>query len=132
MDITVEQKEGRVPVTVFHIKGNIDVNSYEQLQAQARLAYETGARNLLLDLAEVPYVSSAGIRAINSIFNLLRTSAPSESDEVVRKGLSDGTFKSPHLKLLSPTPQVFEVLTIAGVDMFLEIHRDLSTAVASF
>jgi hypothetical protein len=132
MDITVAQKEGRVPVTVFHVKGNIDVTTYEQLQAQARLAYETGARNLLLDLAEVPYVSSAGIRAINSIFNLLRTDAPGESDEAVRKGLSDGTFKSPHLKLLNPKPQVLEVLTIAGVDMFLEIHRDLAAAVASF
>jgi len=48
------------------------------------------------------------------------------------QGLRDGTFKSPHLKLLSPSPQVLEVLKIAGVDMFLEVHRELQEAVASF
>ena len=132
MEITVSQQQGRVPITVFQIKGDIDANTYEQLQAQARQAFEAGARKLLLDLSGVSYVSSAGVRAINNIFTMLRTTAPEESDEALRKGLSDGSFKSPHLKLLKPTPRVFEVLTMAGVDMFLEIHRDLQTAIASF
>ena len=132
MDITVSLEQGRVPVTVFHIQGDVNVSTYEQLQARAQQAYEAGTRNLLVDLAEVAYVSSAGVRAINSLFNLLRTDTPGESDEAIRNGLSDGSFKSPHLKLLNPTPRVLEVLTMAGVDMFLEIHRDLKTAVASF
>jgi len=132
MNITVSQHTGRVPVTVFHITGDIDTNTYERFQAQAQEAHAAGTRNLLLDLAEVRFVSSAGIRAINNIFNLLRTDAPGESDEAMRTGLRDGTFKSPHLKLLNPTPRVLEVLTLAGVDMFLEVHRDLKTALDSF
>jgi anti-anti-sigma factor len=132
MDITVSHQQGRVPVTVFHIKGDVDTNTYEQLQTQARQAFESGTRNLLLDLAEVPYVSSAGIRAINNIFNLLRGDAPNESEEAMRQGLRDGTFKSPHLKLLNTNAQVTKVLTTAGVDMFIEMHRDLQTAIASF
>ena len=132
MDITVSHEQGRVPVTVFHIKGDIDTNTYEQLQTQTQQAFESGTRNLLLDLAEVPYVSSAGIRAMNNLFNLLRADAPKESEEAMRQGLRDGTFKSPHLKLLNPNPRVVQVLTMAGVDMFLEMHHDLQTAVASF
>ncbi len=132
MEIVVSQAQGRVPVTVFRIHGDIDVATFEQLQTLAQQAAEAGTRNLILDLSAVPYVSSAGIRAINAIFNLLRTDAPHESDEAMRRGLRDGTFKSPHLKLLNPTPRVIEVLSMAGVDMLVEIHKDLKTAVAAF
>ncbi len=132
MDITVSQHTGRVPVTVFHITGDVDVSTYEQLQTRAEQAFQAGTRSLVLDLAATPYVSSAGIRAVNQIFTLLRTNAPNESDAAMSQGLRDGTFKSPHLKLLNPTDSVLRVLTTAGVDMFLEIHHDLKAAVASF
>ncbi len=132
MNIAVSQQPGRVPVTVFRITGEINTNTYEQLQEQARQAFTAGTRNLLLDLSEVPYVSSAGIRALNNIFNLLRTEAPGESAEAMSKGLRDGTFKSPHLKLLNPSDMVVKTLNMAGVDMFLEIHSDFDAAIASF
>jgi ABC-type transporter Mla MlaB component len=132
MNITVSQMQGRVPVTVFHIKGDIDANSHQQLQIQAQEAHQTGTHNLLLDLTEVPYISSAGLRALHHIFIMLRTSAPGESDSAMSKGLRDGTFKSPHLKLLNPSPAVFNALSTAGFDMYLEIHRDLKQAVSSF
>ena len=132
MEISVSNKQGKVPITVFHVRGDIDVNSYEQLQDQARKAYEAGTRNLLLDMSQVGYVSSAGIRALNNIFGLLRTDAPDESDEAIRKGLSAGTFKSPHFKLVNTNQRVTEALSTAGVDMFLEFHHDLDSAIASF
>jgi len=132
MDIEVSQEQGRRPVTVFHIKGEINITTYEQLEQTAREAFNAGTRDLLLDLAEVTYVSSAGIRALNNVFKLLRSDAPEESDEAMRKGLSDGTFKSPHLKLQGPSPGVLEVLKIAGVDMLLQIHQNRKDALASF
>jgi len=46
--------------------------------------------------------------------------------------LRDGTFKSPHLKLLNPQPAVQQALRMAGFDMFLETHANLEEAVASF
>ncbi len=132
MEIAASQHHGRVPVTVFQLRGDLDANTYEQLETRAREAHATGMRDLVLDLAGVPYISTAGIRAINNIFNLLRTGAPTESDSAIHQGLQDGTFKSPHLKLLNPPPRVADVLNMAGVDMFLEIHSDLGVAVASF
>ncbi len=132
LTITTTREQGRVPVTVFHVKGVLNTNSYEQLQSMADQAHTEGMCDLLLDLSEVPYVSSAGLRALNHIFVLLRTNAPGEGDDAMSKGLRDGTFKSPHLKLLNPSPTVREVIRISGFDMLLEIHSDLKKAVASF
>jgi len=77
-------------------------------------------------------MSSAGLRTLHGLFELLRGDSPAESSEAMRKGLADGTFKSPHLKLLNPSPRVREVLKISGYDMFLEVHTSLERAVASF
>jgi len=63
---------------------------------------------------------------------LLRGDSAAESPEAMHKGISAGTFKSPHLKLANPNPRVLEVLKMAGFDMFLEIHKNVKDAVASF
>ncbi len=132
MEINVRVEQGRVPVTVFRVKGNIDGATYQQLQSRAQEEIDTGTRDVLMDLTEVPYMSSAGLRVLNYMYSELRSDAPEESDKSVREGISKGTFKSPHLKLLNPTPRVMQALQMAGFDMFLEIHLDLHEAIASF
>ena len=59
MDIVVSHQEGRVPVTVFHVTGQITEESYEQLQKQGEAAFQAGMRNLLLDLTDVSFISSS-------------------------------------------------------------------------
>ena len=132
MEIVVSQAQGRVPVTVFHIKGAIISDA--ELSAKAQEAFRAGARDILLDLREVPYMSSQGLRALHSIYTLLRTDAPGESEQAVKTGIAAGTFRSPHLKLLGPTDKTLEVLKITGDDMFLEIYAKdkCNQAIASF
>ena len=132
MEIKVSSEQGRIPVTVLHVKGDLDMATSEQVLAQARQAFDAGARNMVLDLAEVPYMSSAGLRALHSVFEMLRSDSPAEGNEAMRKGLADGTFKSPHFKLVNPSRRVQEVLSMSGFDMFLETHRNVKDAVASF
>ncbi len=132
MEITTTQEQGRVPVTVFHLKGELDAVLAQQLWQQGRDAIAAGARHLLLDLAEVPYIASAGLRAFQELFTELRDGKDEKGDKQVYQGLRDGTYKSPNLKLLSPTRNALEALSTAGFDMFLEIHRNLRDAVASF
>jgi len=133
VEIMAENVENNAPpVTIFHIVGDISAKTFSQLQTQAKEAHDSGVRNLLLDLSEVPYVSSAGLRAFHYMFKLLQGDSPQESDEAVRKGLGDGTFKSLHFKLLKPTGHVLEVLKTSGYDMFLEIHDKQDKAIASF
>lgn len=132
MEISVLKEEARVPVTVFDIEGSITAESYLELQQQAEDAFTSGARNLLLDLSEVSFVSSSGLRAFHHIFTLFRAESDDESDAAVRKGLMAGTYHSPHFKLLNPDRNVLQSLKVSGFDMFLEIHSDMQAALASF
>jgi hypothetical protein len=132
MDIKITREQGRVPVTVFHLTGDLDGLSYEDLQTQADQAIQSGAGYILIDLANVRFMSSAGIRVINQIFTSLRALPDGENEAAMAKGLMDGTFKSHRLKLLNPSKQVVKTLSTAGIDMFLEIHHDLQKAIESF
>jgi anti-anti-sigma factor len=132
MDITVSQEQGRVPVTVFHLNGEITSATYEQLEKTALKAINDGAQFILLDMTKLNFLSSAGLRSIHNLFNELRFRSPNGRDNDIKKGLADGTYKSPHLKLLKPSASVIEVLKMTGYDMFLEIHTDAKTAIASF
>jgi anti-anti-sigma regulatory factor len=132
MEIKVSSREGRVPVTVFRLQGQLTEASYKELEQRAETEAAAGMRHLLLDLSEVSFVSSGGLRAIHHIFMLLRSDAPEDSDEAVHQGLRAGTYRSPHLKLLGVSPDVRKTLQQAGFDMFLEMWPDLEGAVASF
>lgn len=132
MEITVTQEQARKLVTILHVKGEINSTTHQQFEEKAREVYEAGARNIVIDLADVTYLSSAGIRALNQILLMLRTDAPEESDEAMGKAVRDGTWVSPHLKLASVSRSVQEVLKIAGEDMLIDIHADVKDAVESF
>jgi len=134
MDIKVFTENGRVPITVMHVDGNIDSQTYEQFQAKAKELINEGARYLLIDLTHSPFVSSAGLRALHQLFNELRardTENPvSEAD--VRRGISAGTYKSPHLKLLNLSKETKTAFQLSGFDMFIETFDKKEDAIASF
>lgn len=128
MEITKSETTGRVPITIFHIEGPF--NTDEPLAAMVKEAVQAGARNILLDLKGVPYISSAGLRVIHTTYTLLRDS--SETQKAVSQGLREGSYYSPHLKLLKPSEMVKEVLQMSGYDMFIESFTDEKKAVDSF
>ncbi len=130
MEITLTQSESPKAVTVMHLRGNVDSTSFEQFQNAATDLIAQGARDLVVDLAQAPYMSSAGLRALNVIYNSLRDENASRHD--ISVGVAKGTYKSPHLKLAAPSQRVMETLKMSGFDMFLEIHPDVASAVASF
>ncbi len=130
MEIAVSQEQGRVPVAVFRLTG--PVTDSAELEQRARELVANGAQNLLIDLSGVPYMATAGLRALHAIYTLLRSNAPEESDSALKSGIMAGTYYSPHLKLFKPTAHVLEALRTAGYDMFLQIHNDYKEALASF
>ena len=132
MEIKVSTEQGRVPVTVLHVDGNIDSVSYESFLDKANELISSGSRHMLIDLEHVPLVSSAGLRAFNNIFIRLREQSPDMSDEDMRNGINAGTYKSPHLKLAKPSRATSLALETSGFSMFLEILPDLGAAIAAF
>lgn len=134
MEIKVSTENGRVPVTVVHVDGNIDSSTYEQFQTMAKKLIDEGARYMLVDLSHAPFVSSAGLRALHTIFNELRSRSPESnlSDEQMRQGISAGTYKSPHLKLLNLSPETRTAFETSGFDMYIDTFTDRNAALASF
>ncbi|MCL4395018.1 MAG: STAS domain-containing protein [Chloroflexi bacterium] len=130
MEISVTQEQGRVPVTVLQLKGDLNAATCDALQTKAKEVIDAGSRNVVVDLSGVGYMSSAGMRTLNQMFTWLTSSAA--EGEAIRKGIASGKAKSPHLKLVNPTQRVLEALKLAGFDMFLEIHPNAKQAIASF
>ena len=126
MEITVLQEQGRVPVTVFRVEGRINLGNADELTKMAGEAYKYGMRNLLIDLAQVDSLTSAGLRSILSILKLLGTGSGDPGSEAKPIG------KSPHLKILNPSASVLMVLKTAGFDRYIETYDNLQEALASF
>jgi anti-anti-sigma regulatory factor len=93
-----------------------------------------GARYILVDLSKVPFVSSAGLRALHNIQNELRVLHPDStlSDAEIKQGIARGTYKSPHLKLLNLSKETRTAFELSGFYLFIEAFTDKHIAIAAF
>jgi len=136
MHITVTQAIGKVPVTILHIHGDLDAANYQTLIAKAKDVYKAGARDILLDLGNMPFMGSSGLVALHSVACLLRGEALPDTEagwaaiRAMDQGRKIGLQQ--HVKLLNLQPRVDRVLDMAGFKQFFEIYTDLETAIASF
>ncbi len=136
MNILVSPGQGNVPVTIVRMEGQLDGQSYQQLIARAKELFETGARDLLLDLGGLTYISSAGIVALHTIALLLRGEALPDPEQgwsavkSVERTREAGIQK--HVKLLDVRPEVNSVLEMVGLTAFFEAYTDRETALRSF
>ena len=118
LNITSEQRQADVPVTVFRLRGWLDAQSEEQLLENARIAYDGGARYLLLDMSDLDTLTSAGMRAIQKVYQIF---TPKEDQ-----------FKIAHLKLCNAPPQIYNVLGITGFLHNIPMYASLDDALESF
>jgi anti-anti-sigma factor len=116
--IIKEQVQGHVHVTVLHLRGWLDMQSEELLVAAARDAYEEGSRYLLIDLAEVITLTSAGIRAMQKVYKIF---TPLEERS-----------KMTRVKLCSAPPQIYNVLGVTGFLLTIQNYETMQAAVDSF
>jgi anti-anti-sigma regulatory factor len=136
MNITVKQAQARMPVTIFTVEGDVDGSNFRDLINKAQLAIDEGAKALLLDLAQVRYMSSAGLLAIQTINAMLRgepTPDPDAGWQALHKMEPvGGTFKSSNLRLLNLQPRVDRALDMVGFKQFIQVFTDRDAALASF
>lgn len=136
MNISVSQAQGKVPVTIVKMDGQLDGQTYEQLITKARELYNSGTRDFLLDLSDLTYVSSAGLVALHSIALLARgeempdTSGGWSAYRSVGRSAEAGIQR--HVKLLNPRPEVMSVLDMVGFRNVFEVHNNLDEALNSF
>ena len=136
MNITISQEQGRVPVTVMRLEGQLDGQNFEELIRKAREVYNAGARDILLDMDALTYISSAGLVALHTIALMLRGESVPDPQQgwAALKSMDrtrDGGVQE-NIKLLNPRPEVKSVLDMVGFTGFFEVFSDLREAVQAF
>jgi hypothetical protein len=118
----------------MHIDGNIDTSNSNLFHAKAAELIKDGARYILVDLARCSYMSSASLRALHLVFKDLNAVHPDATldENEITKGINDGTYKSPYLKLVNVSNETKIVFKTSGFDMFLEFYDDMKKAIAAF
>ncbi len=116
--ISSEQIQADVPVTVFHIYGWLDSQGEEELLAAARIAYDEGARYLLIDMHGLETLTTAGMRALQKVYKIF---TPKEEQSKVAR-----------FKLCNAPPQIYNVLGITGFLETIHMYESIETAQQSF
>ena len=99
---------------VFELSGRLDAVSTQQAIADVYAAIGAGARQILLDLANVSFLSSSGMRALL----------------LVRKELL--ALAGGELRLCALQPQVHEVFALTGFTQLFAIHQTREEALHAF
>jgi anti-sigma B factor antagonist len=100
-------------VAVVAVTGRVDSATAPELEARLRQLVEADKTQIVLDLKNVEYMSSAGLRTMVSTL------------KAVKRVNGD-------LRIACPSPRVEEVLRLAGLTSIFSIHTSQEEAVGSF
>ncbi|MCB9451672.1 MAG: STAS domain-containing protein [Anaerolineaceae bacterium] len=109
LDINVSNEQ---QITLVEVRGRIDSMNAHQLGEGLSGEIDNGHIQLVLDLSQVDYMSSAGLREIVSALKKVQ-------------GQGD-------VRLAQPSPRVREVLEMAGLDTIFRIFDTQAEAVGSY
>jgi anti-anti-sigma factor len=107
----LEIKNHSDQITHLALRGRLDTAAVGEIELKFTSHTVPTAKPLLLDMSEVIFVSSLGLRMLVT----------------VAKALDHRGVK---MVLLSPQPAVREILSLSGLDQLMPIYNDEGTALA--
>jgi anti-anti-sigma factor len=110
MNIIQREENG---VTVFALEGRVDTQGAVDMDLALEAAVSEGKHKMVLDMAEVNYISSAGLRTLA---------------DIVSKNREAGG----DLKLVAVNRKVLRVLRIIGFDRFFTLYDTVEEAIADY
>ena len=136
MEIIVSQNQDASHVKIMQLQGALDGNSYEYFINEAEKLFDEGVRNILLDMSELSFLSSAGLAALHRIARVFRGEDRSTMEEgwsvIHAMGRERDSGFQEHVKLLNPNENIQSVLDTVGFNTFFEIFADINQALAAF
>lgn len=108
MKITTEDQNSG---TIVHISGKIDALTSDELEGTLKRLCDQGTEKLVVDLENVQYISSAGLRVLI----------------VISKMMSGKGF----FCICSANESVLKIIKMAGFDAFMNIFDNIETAKAN-
>ena len=110
MNINERDENG---VAVFVLEGRVDTQGAVDLDLVLQTAIQSGKNKMVLDMSELRYLSSAGLRIL--------------ADVLTQNKESGGD-----LKLAALNKKIKRVLQIVGFDKFFSIYETINAAVEDF
>ena|SRR5688572_27847058 len=118
LKVMKEPAEGKEHISILHLNGSLDAQGEETLLAYAHDAFEEGARFVLLDLAEVNILTSAGMRAMHKVYKMFTP----EKD----------MYKISHVKLCRAPQDLYQTLGVTGFLQNIQSYETMQEALDSF
>jgi anti-sigma B factor antagonist len=106
---------GQEHVTLVEVSGRVDSMNADQLGTALSAQIDEGKTNLVLDLAKVEYMSSAGLRELVAALKKVK----------MKRDGGD-------MRIAQPSSRVREVLEMAGLDTIFLIFDSQVDAVKSY
>lgn len=72
MEIIISQDQDSPKISVMKLRGALDGSSYEHFIAEAEKLFDSGTRNLILDMSEMSFLSSAGLAGLHRVARIFR------------------------------------------------------------
>jgi len=136
LQTTVERVDGRVPITVVALDGELDASNFERLIVEVRGLYAAGDRTLLLDLSGLTFMASSGLVALHGIVLVMHGDEPPDleggwSAFHALTNAVDGAERQAEVQLCGAQPAVTRVLERTGLDRLFMSYPDRATAIAA-
>jgi len=112
-DFKMESKDLGEGLVLLKVSGYIDAHTFEELENEIQSKFSAKQFKLIVDLSDVPYISSAGAGVFIGAF-------PQAQE-------SDG-----NIILLSPSKNVLDVFELLGLTEIFTITKDLASAQKAF
>ncbi len=139
-NIATERPEGKPNVVVFHLAGWLDMRSEARFVEAVQQEVDAGAEYVLVDMAGLEAMTSAGIRAMQKAYYILtpKVEDPEEAGMGVRQkayrllSSKQEAHKVVRLRLCNARPQVTEVLGITGLLKNVPMSDSVDKALEQF
>lgn len=136
MEIIISQNQANPTMSILQLRGELDGSTYQNFIDEAQKLYDAGTRDLLVDMSELTFLSSAGLSALHRTARVFRGEDSSTFEEgwaaIHAMGKERDSDLQKHVKLLNPNEKIRSVLDTVGFLAFFEIFTDKDTAIASF
>ena len=130
MDITITIEQASEEAAVMKLASEVNASNFMEIVDKAGETYKNPARYLIIDLSDVPSISSTGMVALHKIA-LIYSGVPQDVKEGENPNFTHSNEARKYVKLVNPQPDVDESLTKAGMKLFFKFFDDVESALKS-
>lgn len=110
VDINVQSMKR---VDLITVSGRVDSSTAHELEEVLEASMGAGRHNLVLEMSDVDYLSSAGLRTLVSALRACKK-------------------RGGDVRIANPSERVSEVMSLAGLDALFQSYEDVTVAVGSY